>query len=152
MNSNTTTPETLPDLSRQERQDRNKALLLDALKSAGAIRAAVTYSGGGDEGYADGIVATAADGKPIRLSAPVSLYVVRSDFIDGQWQSAIVLKELPLEDALSNFAMEALEERHAGWEINDGGEGEVVFDCAKGVVRIEHNDYYTESEHTETTL
>lgn len=138
-------------MSNQERTSNNKTLLLDALKRAGAVRATVGYSGG-DEGFANATAGFDANGALVDCSDPVSVFVQHSHFLNGQWQSAVVQEERPLDDALSDFAMEAVEDRHSGWKNGDGGAGEVVFDCASEQVRIEHNDYYTESEYTETTL
>jgi hypothetical protein len=152
MTSNTPAPDTSRELSAKERRDRNKVLLLDALKAIGAVRATVDYSGSGDEGFADETSAVNADQVAIDLSNQVPLLVERSHFVDGQWQSATVNEYLPLKDALRDFAMEAVNELHGGWENNDGGSGKVVFDCAANAVRIEHYSYYTESDYTETAL
>ena len=57
-----------------------------------------------------------------------------------------------LDIALSDYAMEAVYQHHRGWENNEGGYGEVIFDCEAGTVRIEHFDYFVESEYTETEL
>ncbi len=152
MNPDASTPQPALSMSAQERMTRNKKRLLDALKRAGADRATVGYSGGGDEGFANATTAFAVDGAPVDCSDSVSVFVQHSHFLNGQWQSAMAQEERPLDDALSDFAMEAVEDHHGGWENGDGGAGEVVFDCASEQVRIEHNDYYTESEYTETTL
>lgn len=152
MNPDTSTSQPTLPLSAQERMARNKKSLLDALKRAGAVRATVGYSGGGDEGFANEAAGFGADSTPVDLSDSLSVFIEHSHFLNGQWQSAVVQEERPLDDALSDFAMEAVEGRHGGWENGDGGAGEVVFDCASEQVRIEHNDYYTESDYTETTL
>ncbi|WP_298434990.1 DUF6878 family protein [Ottowia sp.] len=134
------------------RMEQNKALLLETLKAAGAVHATVSYSGGGDEGSAESVEARGVDGTPIDLSGSVSQFVEHSHYADGRWQSAVAEEERPLDDALLDFAMEAVDAHHGGWENNDGGAGEVIFDCTSGSVRLEHRDYYTESIYTETTL
>ena len=146
------TPTTHPALSPQERQDRNKALLLEVLKTTGAIRASVHYSGEGDSGFADETLGFDAADAPVDLSTKVSMFVEHSQYVNDQWQTAIVQEERSLEDALTDFAMEAITTHHGGWENNDGGAGEVIFDCVEETVHIEHNDYYTESTYTETIL
>ncbi len=152
MTLNTPHPVSAPEPSSEEYRDRNKALLLAALRTAGATRATVGYSGGGDEGFANEVTAFNADGALIDLLGTVSVFAERSRFVDGQWQTSVVQKEYPLDDALSDFAMEAVDDHHRGWENGDGAAGEVVFDCVAGSVRIEHNSYYTESDYTETEL
>lgn len=141
-----------PALNPTTRMQQNKALLLQALKAAGAVRATVSYCGSGDEGGAENVEAQGADGAPVDLDDSVSQFVVHSRYADGRWQSAIADEESPLNDALIDFAMEAVNAHHSGWENNDGGDGKVIFDCTCDCVRLEHNDYYIESASTETTL
>ncbi len=134
------------------RMEQNKALLLQALKATGAVQATVSYSGSGDEGGAENVEARGADGAPLDLGGSVSQFVEHSHYADGRWQSAVADEERPLDDALLDFAMEAVNAHHGGWENNDGGAGEVIFDCTSDSVRLEHKDYYIESVCTETTL
>jgi hypothetical protein len=95
------TPETPLAKSPQERRNRNKAFLLNALKAAGAVRAMVSYSGESDQGSVYEIRAVGADETPIDLPGTVSLLVEHSHFAEGQWQSSIVREEQLLEDALT---------------------------------------------------
>lgn len=152
MNPESPLPETALPLSEPERLARNKTLLLDALKRVGAARAAVSYHGGGDEGCADGAEAFSADGTSVDPAGTVLVFRERYDHTDGQWTSSTVQLEEPLDAALCDYAMEAVERHHGGWENNEGGYGEVVFDCEAGTVRLEHNDYIIETDYTETAL
>lgn len=153
MTTDTHTPEPLqPTLSENERMRRNKDILLAALRATGAIRASVAYSGSCDEGYVSGIGAQDRQNAAVSLDAPVAVYDEDRRFEAGQWQTSTVLKEQPLEQALSDFAMQALWRHHQGWENNEGGSGEVVFDCESGTAWIEHTEYFAESEYTETAL
>lgn len=147
MIQNTSHPETTPSMTRGERVGRNKTILLEALKAAGAARATIAYSGGGDEGFVRDIGATGADGSMIALTATVSLFAEKSQFVGGQWHRHSVQEEQPLDQALSDFAMEAVHHRHGYWH-----NGEVVFECESPTARIEHNAYFVESEYTETVL
>lgn len=150
------TPDTLnpehPALPAEERMRRNKALLLEALKGLGAVRATVTYSGGGDEGAADETSAVDADGRTVDLSTTVDVFTECTRYADQQWHTWTELDDELLHQALSDFAMEAVESRHEGWYDGEGGSGQVVFDCASDTVRIEHAEYRTESDFTETEL
>ena len=57
-----------------------------------------------------------------------------------------------LTDFLCDTTYSLLEKYHCGWEINDGSFGNLVIDCNTGQVTLEHNDYYTESNYTETPI
>jgi hypothetical protein len=135
-----------------ECEEKNKRILLTALREAGAATATVTYEGGGDSGYVESVDIQDADGAEIERSSRVAYCAVESRLESGAWHPAIVEKERPLEEALSDFAMAAVYLRHGGWENNEGGCGNVMFDTATGVVRIEHTAYFTESFCEETLL
>lgn len=152
MNPELSPPETTLTMPDSERMTRNKALLLDALKVAGAILASVTYRGGGDEGTDDGVTAFDANNAAVDLSDTVSLFCERYYRDDQDWKTKIEQKDQPLDEALTDYAMEAVNQHRGGWEDGEGGYGEVVFDCETNTVRIEHNDYYIESEYTEIVL
>lgn len=152
MNPDLPIPETTVTMSDSERKARNKALLLDALKGAGAVLASVTYRGGGDEGTDDGVTAFDANNAAVDLSDTVSLLCERCYRDDQDWKTKIEQEDQPLANALTDYAMEAVNQHRCGWEDGEGGYGEVVFDCEAGTVRIEHNDYYVESEYTEIVL
>ncbi len=152
MNPDSPLPEAALPLSEPERLARNKTQLLDALKRAGAVRATVSYHGGGDEGCADGAGAFSGDGASVDLAGTVLVFRERYDHANGQWTTSIDQQEEPLDAALCDYAMEAVARHHGGWENNEGGYGEVVFDCEAGTVRLEHNDYIIETDYTETAL
>lgn len=152
MNPDSSIHETMLSMSDSDRMARNKTLLLDALKGSGAVLASVNYHGGGDEGTDDGVSAFDANNVAVILSGTVSLFFERHYHDNGSWKITILQKDQPLDEALSEYAMEAVNQHHGGWENGEGGYGEVEFDCEAGTVRIEHNDYYVESEYTETVL
>lgn len=152
MNPDSQVPEPTLKLADGERMERNKAILLDALKQSGATQATVGYRGGGDEGIFDEVAASAIDATPVLLEYQVSVLVKNSRHVDREWHHLTELSKRPLDEALSDFAMEAVSKHHGGWEINEGGSGEVIFDCSADTVRIEHNRYFCESEYTETVL
>ncbi|MCL2591556.1 MAG: hypothetical protein FWD67_11985 [Betaproteobacteria bacterium] len=142
----------LPDMSDEERTQKNKEILLATLKAIGAKRATVSYSGSGDEGYADEVLIESQDGTAIEPATIVSLFSKDSVFVERKWQVSTSISEFPLAEALKSFAMSVLWLHHAGWENNDGGSGEVEFDPDGGEVCLHHNEYYTESNSFETVL
>jgi hypothetical protein len=133
-------------------EEKNKSTLLAALRETGAATATVTYQGSGDSGYVEGVSIQDANDAAINWSSTVTYCDVENRFENGAWHPVIVEKEQPLETALSDFAMTAVYCRHGGWENNEGGCGNVVFDTATDVVRIEHTEYFIDSACEETLL
>lgn len=131
---------------------RNRTVLLDALRTAGAASAVIRYSGCGDSGNPTEIDIVTAAGQPVSGDPAVS--VIREDcqYVDGQWQSTHTPADMSLSAALEAFADRAITRYHPGFENNEGGDGEITFDCAAGTVRMAHRDYYVESCCTDTEL
>lgn len=132
--------------------EHNRSVLLEALREAGACRALISYSGYGDSGNANEVYVFDGEGQDIPAHADVTVAEPSATFVDGRWDRRQVEASMPLRDALSDFADRAVDLHHAGFENNEGGEGEVIFDCAANSVRIEHRDFYVESYSTETEL
>jgi len=131
---------------------RNKAILLAALAQRGASRAAVTYVGSGDSGAVDIVTFESAEGAVIDESTPLTVFAQRSQFQDGEWLQTIVEEEVPIEQALRDFAEEAIDLVHDGWEDGEGASGSIIFDSETATVRIEHMAYFTDSDYVETAL
>lgn len=152
MNPDLSVPETALPLSDQECHEGNKTLLLEALKRAGAIQATVNYHGGGDEGLCNDAEARTPEGKVVDLSETTVVFRKQHHLNDGQWTTTMVKHEQPLGCALSDYAMEAVDRYHGGWENGEGGCGEVFFDCEHNTINIKHNNYVIETAYTETRL
>jgi hypothetical protein len=139
--------------SEEERIVANRAAIFAVLRDEGVLRAAVSYTGSGDSGGPEGVRFEMPDG-PRELdempSAPQ--YVVSSQYFNGAWQNTTSLTDRLLDDALTDFAMDAVEQHFGGWEDGDGASGEVVFDATAATVVIEHNSYFTDSEYSEIRL
>lgn len=149
----TTTPEHGPTaLDETTALGRNKHILLAALKQGGATSATVTYAGSGDSGSVEDVTIEAPEGTGFDSSVAITVFMDRGVYQDGAWQTATVEQQVTIEQALSDFAEQALELVHGGWENNDGASGSVVFDCRTDTVSIEHTTYYTDSDYEETTL
>lgn len=143
-----------PELALQRKtcMEQNKVRLLDALRAAGAVQATVSYSGSEGGSGTDGVKAHGADQTLFELRGSVFQSFEHPHHTHGRGQAAIVDEEWPLEEALMEFAMQAVDHHHDGWANNAGGEGEVIFDCVRGSVRLEHKSYRIESSRTETML
>jgi len=130
----------------------NKALLLASLAKMGATRAVIDYSGSGDDGAIQSVCVEVLAGSAYDSSAAVNVFVVRSTFQGGAWSSRVALEEQEIDAALLEFADRAVDRHHPGYCNGDGGEGEVIFCVADRSVRIEHRDFYTECDNTDTEL
>lgn len=131
---------------------RNKHILLAALKHGGASSATVTYVGSGDSGgVEDVIVETTRDGG-FDTSVPITVFAEQSTYQDQAWQASVIELQVSIDQALRDFAEEAVDLLHGGWEDGDGASGSVVFDCHSDTVRVEHSAYFTDSDYEETSL
>lgn len=81
------------------------------------------------------------------------------DFDYGTYSATITVTKLvethysqPLESLVEEFAYALIEAQHAGFEINDGGGGEVTIDIATGKVDYKKWDYFTERTDEEFSL
>jgi Family of unknown function (DUF6878) len=120
---------------RQEQADaakKGKAYLLGlvpVLKAADVEQLVVHYDGEGDSGQieeASIIVKGSAD------KVPLSSIPALAD-----------------ENAIQDAVYGVLEEKHAGWEINEGSFGDVVLHVADSRIVIEHNHRIETSEYQE---
>lgn len=143
---------TSPTLDEASILGRNKHILLSALRQAGITQVTVTYVGMGDSGSVDGVEAEIPEGTHFDAMAPVTLHAQKATYDDGTWQTIEVEQSTSVEQALRDFADEIVDWLHSGWEDGDGASGSVVFDCATDKVRVEHDAYFTDSDHTETVL
>lgn len=142
----------VPTLDEASILGRNKHILLSALRQAGITQVTVTYVGMCDSGSVEGVEAEMPEGTHFDAMAPVTLHAQRATYNDGTWQTIEVEQSMPVEQALRDFADEIVDWLHGGWEDGDGASDSVVFDCAADTVRVEHDAYFTDSDHTETVL
>lgn len=131
---------------------RNKRILLAALKQGGASTATVTYTGSGDSGSVEDVSIQTTENAEFDSTAPIIVFAEQGIHQDGTWLATVVEQQMPIEQALQDFAESALERLYGGWEDGDGASGSVIFDCRGDTVRIEHTAYYTDSDYVETTL
>ena len=143
----------LPAMRFEDRAQRNKETLLAALKGIGATSAVVTYIGCGDSGCTESAEAWRNENEKVDIASPVvKLFVEDSDYHDGQWRLRVSECEMPLNEAIKDYAMEQVCQHRPGWENNEGANGVMVFDVGAGSVMLQHKQFYTESEETETAL
>lgn len=124
---------------------RNKATLISALKTLGLTSATATYSGYGDSGQVDTV--EVAPPHPAALKSEVTVLdeSFEEDEATGRFQPTTIEKRMSLEDALEDFAYRVAYAHSPGWENDDGGRGELTLNAEDGTYRLEHTNYYTES-------
>jgi len=133
----TDTTETPSGAPAEDIRARNKAIVFAALAAAGIHRVTVEYDGGGDSGQIEDVWAR-NDGDEI-ISFPSDRKItLLSENPDHP------LAEQSFEAAVETLAWDYLEQRHDGWENNDGAFGIFVFDVPGRLITLEHNERYTE--------
>jgi hypothetical protein len=124
----------------------NKAIVFDALAAAGITDILVEFDGGGDSGQIEGVLARAGD-KPIDLpTTTLSLHTA------GWGEPELAVTELPLAEAIENLCYGYLEQKHEGWENNDGAYGEFTFNVAERRIELDFNGRFTDTWHDAHTF
>lgn len=90
--------------------------LLRSLRSAGVAEIVADYDGCGDSGNIDGITLTPVDIEPSTAT----------------------------EGRIADFAWAFVAHRHPGFEINEGGCGELRWDLARDLIRLDHAERHLE--------
>jgi hypothetical protein len=103
--------------------NEQKVAVFDELKTLDVTHVTVEYSGSGDEGQINDVVA----------------------FKNKEEKNIPKL----LNEAIQSLCWDYLEADHGGWEINDGASGTFTFNVATQKIHLEHHTYYTASEVSE---
>lgn len=136
---------------------KNKRILLAALRAGGASGATIRYEGSSDSGDITQVEIATVNGDSFDAKTCVKVFVEQQTYHDGQLHYSVIEQALPIEDALRDFASEALEQHHGGWENHDGASGQVIFRCGDDPsaaddtddsVTLEHTSYFTESDYS----
>lgn len=119
----------------------NKAAVFAALVGAGIASVTVAFDGYGDSGQIQSIeardVLDAETPLPEETVAIVAIVWGRPDPES---------RAMSVREAIEHLAYEALEETHAGWEINDGSFGDFVLDVPALEIRLDYNERFTSTE------
>ncbi len=135
------------DKDRKAREKTNLAnqyAIIDALDKADITLVTVTFNGEGDSGQIEEVNAFALTqpqplpDKPVRYRA--------HSFRDRK--SSVSEKEMPLAEAIEDLCYALLEQKHGGWENNDGAFGEFTFEVEERRVLLDFNARFTDSVHT----
>ena len=111
----------------------NKRALFAVLALAGITRVTVTFDGGGDSGQIEAMEAFCGDDSASLPEGEVMLerHSYRSDEVEQ-----IVLS---VPEAIEDLCYALLGQAHGGWENNEGGYGEFVFDVAGDSIALDMN-------------
>jgi len=120
----------------------NKEALLAAMRSCGVTSAVIAYSGSGDSG--NGFEVSMEPNRDERR-AMVPMKRIQGHWLAEKWETSVVTKEMPLEEALTEFTDDLISTHHDGYENGEGGAGELTFDAAEGAWVLDHRDYFLES-------
>lgn len=130
----------------------NREIILQTLKQHPIDKVTIIYSGGGDSGDIEEIQAYSS-GELINLPDIIIHYrEPTAEYKDGKYCYTLEDTQQSLEKSLRYFALTWLGQDHRGWEINDGGNGEVNILVAKEAFSLNHTEYYTESNSYEYAL
>ena len=117
----------------------NKAVLFEALASAGITSIHVDFDGYGDSGQINGVAASSGDASAELPQTMITIQTV-------SWGTTEILTaQSTLETAIENLCYDYLEQTHGGWENNDGGYGEFRIDVAKCSIELEFNGRFTDT-------
>jgi hypothetical protein len=117
----------------------NKTAVFDALASAGITDLAVSFDGWGDSGQLQGLEARTGSTVTAIPAVNVSIH----EYFYGGAQPLIDVVKTLIE-AVEELCYGYLNERHGGWEIDDGSFGDFSFDVANRTIRLEYNGRITE--------
>jgi hypothetical protein len=120
----------------------NKKALFDALTAAGITTVIVNFDGCGDSGQIEMIEVKAGDDV-------IPLPTVQIEIASAVWGSSTIGHQTrPLEEAIEILVYDVLNQKHGGWEDNDGAYGEYIFDVAERTITLDYNERHMESDHS----
>lgn len=141
---------------------RLKPILFNALKTVGIVCVTVNFDGCGDSGQIESVEARDSDNNPVELPAETITYPVaymekryepRPDSPGGKLFTGYDHRETeqttPIQEVIENIFWGFIGAKHGGWENNDGGFGECVFEVGSQTIRLEMNERYTETNYYE---
>jgi hypothetical protein len=121
----------------------NKASLMAALRDAGITCVTVTFDGYGDSGQIENVEVKAGDA--VAELPAIDVDIARTHFFSEK----IERLTQPLADAIETMSYALLEEKHCGWENNQGAYGDIVFDVPADRIVVDFN-YRVETSENHT--
>jgi len=134
----------------------------ETLTEIGCLIAEVEYDGYGDSGQMNGVdlytegqggspYTAPGDFSVLKLEKPIIVDVrdTYAVFVEGEGWVDRVREGMELTSLLEDIASDIVEIHAPGFENNDGGRGVVVFQTKEKILKCEHEQYYTSSDHSE---
>lgn len=133
----------------------SKNVIADAINRLGIAKVEVTFDGCGDSGQIEGMVVFNEAGDEIEISLE-SINVGKVAFVrgyqyngDGTTTPIKDVRNANFGDLLEEICYNLLEQRHGGWEINEGSYGTFTFDFANQKISLTFNERITDVNTTE---
>ena len=124
----------------------NKTSLFDALAAAAITTVVVIFDSCGDSGQIEMIEAKAGDDV-------IPLPTVQIEIASAVWGSATIDRQTrSLEEAIEILVYDVLNQKHGGWENNDGAYGEFTFDVTERTITLDYNERHMESDQSTHVL
>ena len=133
-------------LPAEDSRTLNRDRLLTALAGLGVRQVVVAYEGGGDSGDVSEVSVEPPELLPKLRTETIELRCRIGEFQDGHYQYRTADQSMSLHRAVSDFTLDWVEDTHGGWENNEGGSGSVTLDVEAGTLKLEHTEYFTESQ------
>ena len=133
-------------LPAEDSRTLNRDRLLTALAGLGVRKVVVAYEGGGDSGDVSEVSVEPPELLPTLRTEMIELRCRIGEFEDGRYQYRTADQSMSLHQAVSDFTLDWVGDTHGGWESNEGGSGSVTIDVVAGTLKLEHTEYFTESQ------
>jgi hypothetical protein len=126
--------------------EANKAVLMNALKTAGITRITVMFDGVGDSGQIEQVIAYSGE-TVVNLPTPVI------ELQHAFWGRPEIETSIePLPEAVELLCYGYLEQTHDGWENNDGACGDFTIDVKTDAIELEFHARFTGVETSNYTF
>ena len=125
---------------RNDAQQHNKSAVFDVLTAAGITKVTAEFDGYGDSGQIQSITAGAGESDAEVPPTSVTIHAFDRVFCAGHFETIEEVKQQPLAEAIEGLCYDCLEERHGGWEINEGSFGTFEFNVADRTISLEFNE------------
>ena len=119
----------------------NKRALFAARAAAGITRVTVLFDGGGDSGQIEDIKVLSGENETNLPDGEVTLSRLQYGSDDAEPAT------LPIMEAVEGLCYALLGQEHGGWENNEGGYGEFIFDVAANTIELDMNIRIETSEY-----
>ena len=119
----------------------NKRALFAVLTPAGITRITVTFDGGGDSGQIEAVESYGGDETASLPDGEVTLS--RYSYRSGKVEHVA----LSVPEAIEDLCYALLGQEHGGWENNEGGYGEFIFDVVGNTIALDMNIRIETSEY-----